>query len=479
MKTQRTNKKIVGNVASFEAHKVVMMGEGVLADDRLREMKDDAIAVSGGGWVSYMSKTQSFLDGVMALLENSGTLNAIIRDKLTLMLAGGLVVSKGRKGVLRVLRKLWEQLTGQEDELQSLNDFLSDINKDSEEVLDVIERGFNDFLSGGNGFFEMIKGEGVEGTGRFFWLNHWDWTKCQIKAEKRDKDGRIVQGRMVGINDDWQKDTKGDNATVVALYPEWTEMDDGTQRSVIHVKDYLRGFKYWGGAEWFAVDKFVELEYRVGLYNVSKLKNGYKPSAIIQLFGSKNATEAKKVVADITNAFTDSGNNSKLFVQVLSDERYKANIQVLEDKSDGNYLELTKLAVQRIVTGTRWAMSMAGVETAGKLGNNQQPRAEYEKVNNMVINPLRKKAIKVIDIVVDNAAEWLEEKAWDEMVFAFGNNSVFSLIDKIDVNAVLSLNERRVMIGAEALDDDGKKEFFNEKQNINANNTNDFAGQGD
>lgn len=466
-------REFVGGSAKSDKSKVmasdvVMLSNGVKEEDRIKEMEDRVIDAKDG-WINYLSKDDSFMDGMLALLENSGTLASVIKQKVVLVVSGGLVVMNGRVGVFRFFDRVKEFISGKDKDVEELNVFLSSVNGDGEDVVEVIAKGVDDFCAMGNGFFEMVKGNdkeliGDEEGGGFFYLNHWDVSKCRIRKEVR-KDGKLVRNRQVGINEDWRADVNGDNAVVVDVYPHWTKMEDGTERSVIHVKEYMRGFKYWGVPEWLAVKKWAELEYRVAAYNVAKFVNGYMPSCIVQFFGSKSKAEAKKVVDDMKKNFTDTGNNSKMFVQVVSDEKYKANVQVIEDKSDGSFMELTGLAVQRIVTGMRWAMVIAGVETSGKLGGNQQVQKEYERVNNMVINPIRERFVKnVVEVLVEEAGVFFKKEKWLNYRIQFGNNSVFSLMDSIKVDDILSLNEKREIIGVRGLSDEEKVEFYNDKK---------------
>lgn len=444
---------------------VLMMGEGVLEEDKIREIRADRVKFQNDKWMTYMSKGADFLDGVLALLENSGTLSAVIRQKCVLLFGGGLTISRGTRGVFSLWKKLLERVGIDDQEVKELDEFLGDINLEEESLIEVGAKGMNDFMALGNGLYEMVRGK--DNDGKFFYLNHWDASKVRILPEKT-KGGKITRNRQVGLNEDWASDEQGKNATKVTVYPHWIKMDDGTERSVIHVKDYMRGFKYWGVPSWWSVKRWVELEYRVAAYNVFKFVNGYMPSAIVQFFGAKNKTEAQSIVDRAKKAFTDTGNNSKIFFQVLSDEKYKANVQVIADKNEGSFMELTKLAVQRVVTGLEWAMSIVGVETSGKLGNNQQVKREYERVNNMVIEPMRDMFLKkVVNVVVSEAAEYLEKKGWQEFVVGFGNNSIYSLQDSIDVNSVAGLNEKRRMLGLNEFNEDEKNEFFNEKSKMN------------
>lgn len=440
----------------------VMLGEDYLVDDRIREMDEKTLDVQKDKWVPFMTKGLSFLNGLLALLENSSTLRSIIRQKCTLVFSGGFLISKGSMGLFAMLKKALGIVDPKDKVVVEINDFLKDINLDSESVVDVGKKVLDNFLSFGNGFVEMVRGSDEEGS--FFYVNHWDVTKCMIKVE-RVKGNKIIRPRAVGYNDYWSTDVSGSKATEVYVYPKWKKMDDGTERSIIHLKDYAAGYKYWGAPYWLPVKRFVELEYRTVLHNVFKMVNGYFPSSLIQFFGAKTPDEGKEIIRKAKQAFTGPGNNAKIFFQVLSDERYKAHVQLLEDKSEGSFLELIKLSVQMIVTGLGWSTSVIGVETSGKLGNNQQVKLEFERVNNMSVNPLREyMASKFLSVVLAEASYFLDKK-WNGYNVSFGNSSIYSLQTEVDVNQVLSVPERRELLGFDKVPDDD--------QFLNQNNSTD------
>ena len=74
-----------------------------------------------------------------------------------------------------------------------------------------------------------------------------------------------------------------------------------------------------------------------------------------------------------------------MVVQILRDEKLKANWIPMTKEQDGEFLELQQAASEKIVTACGWSAALAGISTAGKLGSNQEIRSETEKVQNTVI----------------------------------------------------------------------------------------------
>jgi hypothetical protein len=172
--------------------------------------------------------------------------------------------------------------------------------------------------------------------------------------------------------------------------------------------------------------------------------------------------------------FTDTNNNAKMFVQVLRSEKLKANVQILKDESEGNYLELTKVASQALVTSSRWTMSLAGVATSGKLGTNQQMVQEHQMVQGTVIRPARRTILnRIINPFISIAAEH-GNKGFSDLHVAFSDLSLISFVARIDPERNLTMNEKRAMLGMDAVDDETREQIMEE----NSNNQNSNNGTG-
>ena len=172
--------------------------------------------------------------------------------------------------------------------------------------------------------------------------------------------------------------------------------------------------------------------------------------------------EAKKLVKNVEDTFTDTGKNSKMLIQVLTDEKYKLDATILEDTSDGNYMDLSKLASQGVITGNRWTMSLAGFATGGKLGTNQQIRDEFEFVTNTVIKPGRRTITeKIINPFISENAK--QNPKLKNIMLSIANMNPISLSSKLDPTKVLSTNEQREILGYDKLDEEAEKKLNGEQ----------------
>ena len=340
-------------------------------------------------WVLFFEEKQSFLKGLMAYVNNSHTLRNTLQNKRTMVMGDGFVPIKSEGNpVLQTFRRLIEKISGKESETEQLNDLIASVNIHNETLEAVLDKVVFDFLAFGNAFVELKKVT-IEGVQK---VMMYHVPVYMVALEKMNQQTGKIDN--VGICQDWENlgNYEKEFISVKPTYPKFDE--DGC--SVIHVKNYAVGFSYWGLPEYIAARHWAEIEYRIPKYNISKFKNGFVPSSLIQFYGNMTNEEAQNIIGHVEESFTDTGKNSKMMVQVLRDPKYKADVQLLEDTHDGSYMDLAKLASQALVTANRMTMSTAGFATSGSLGSNQQMLQEIEFVTNTSIKGIRRKLLQEV-----------------------------------------------------------------------------------
>lgn len=410
-------------------------------------------------WVLMFDQKQAFIKNLMSLVHNSTTLGNVLRSKTAFTLGDGFqVVEADSIPILKAIKKLVRKFTGDSKKLEALNDCLGLVNPLGETLEDVSTKLISDYVSFGNCFAEILK---TTDEGKpVVYLYHIPVYKVGI--EKQDNTGLSPN---FGICQDWQNlGSKPENIQIVPIYPNFTT--GAAKRSIIHLKQYAAGFDYWGLPDWISARLWANIEYRIPKYNITKFKNGFVPSAIMQFFGAMNEDEASDLIKGIDATFTDSGKNSKIFAQVLRDESYKADVQILEDKSEGNFLELSKLASQALVTACRWTMSLAGFATSGKLGTNQQIRDEIEFVTNTVVKQIRRPFLqKVINVYIKELNE-VKGGTFKGLQIDITNITPVSVASSLDANKSLLTSEKRELLGYDVLDEEQERKLQQEQQNI-------------
>lgn len=458
---RRNNNKMQAkgkNNKSFSAHAHIDIG--ILPKDQLTEAREEISSAEfvNAQWARFFDRNSSFYCELEQLIKNSPTLSRVLQDQARMILGEGFdVVSSESRPILSFFKKMAQRIFG-DAAAEAVNELIADVNMHNETLSQVMYKLAYDYIAFGNCFVELIKtqkqGEPV------VYINHIPIEQVGVK-----KVNELGVSTHIAVSKYWEKGYSpqvgefSNRAKVLPMYPNFimhkTVHEDVVvehERSAIHIKNYAPAFEYWGLPGWVAARFWAEIEYRIPNYNISKFKNGFMPSAIVQFMGSNSQEEAEELIEEFTEAFTDTGNGSKIMLQVISDERDKAQVQTFEDKSEGNYIELSRLAAQQLVTSLCWTMSLAGHATQGKLGTNQQMRDEIEYVTNMCIKPIRAILLdRAINVYIKTVADHTNESALNNIYLTIANMQPISFASQIDVNANLTTNEKRKAIGYDAL----------------------------
>ena len=414
----------------------------VIPTDLYLEPTQRELELTTDQYVPFLNNSNNLLDEITSILNTSPTNRGIIQQKTTLSVGDGFLVKKGSQNTLLAALKKAVQFIVGGDELQALNEYINKVNPEGESLQQLSWKLFFDFWTYGNAFVEVIKIK--TGSMSSYVQRHVPVSKCRPK--KVNRRGEV---EYVGVSNRWEENESNPvEVNDLPMFPNFARVEgfEG-ERSIIHIKSYAPGFFYWGVPDWVSAFLWGEMEYRIPKYNQSKFSNGYTPSAIVSFFGQMSQQEAQGLVDNFVDKFTNTGNNSKMFVQVLSDETMKADVQLLKDDSEGNFMQLSELARQNIVTAHRWTMSLSGMQTAGSLGSNQQIRTEFEILQNMVIKPVQKVFLSQwLNPTISDAANFLGLNFRD-VSLAFKSSTPISFLGDLDVKTVLTIDEQREILG--------------------------------
>jgi phage portal protein BeeE len=223
--------------------------------------------------------------------------------------------------------------------------------------------------------------------------------------------------------------------------------------SILYVKEYTPEHRYYGLPDYVGALNWIDISYRIPKFNLDRFDNGFMPSAVVDLFGdAPEGMTAEQYIKDVVvPKFTGEGNNSKILFQMLDDETQKTNVQLFDNVKDGDFTVLQELADQNIISAHRWHPALSGIKSAGQLGNNQEIRNAFEIVKNTVIRGYQMKLNKAFDMM-------LEEAGFGDIKVSVHTKSPVSFIGDIDINSVLTTNEKREMLGLPPLEENEQTE---------------------
>lgn len=417
-------------------------------EDIFREPTKEELDYSVFEYVPFSTYDFCRLDKLQAICNNSPTTSGIVQQKVNYFCGDGFYAvpasSMSMLASLRMQKRELEEI--EQQQLESLNDFLTEVTPEGENIEEVFQKLSTDFFSFGNAFCEIqrIKVRGV----KKYYIRPLPITWCRPKKANSTEMYPTHIGVCSDFEDNYDLTPPKSIVKELPIFPNF-EVIDGVEKSIVHLKKYEPTLVYWGVPDWTSAKIWAEIEYRIQKFNQSKFENGFTPSAIISLFGSANPEEARTVVNAMKDCFTGTGNNSKMFIQALRDPTYKSDIQVLDSSSEGEFMSLQKLAQESIISAHRWSVSLTGLRTSGSLGSNQQIRSEFDIVYSTVIRPVQRLFLtKFLNPVIQDAGEFLGQN-WTNIALDISKPMPVSFAGDIPVEQVLNRNEMRAELGLE------------------------------
>jgi len=234
--------------------------------------------------------------------------------------------------------------------------FLESCNFEEERFHDVLDRVEHDWLTTGNGWFEMI----TDRRGSFLWINHLDSTKCRLAKN----------GKEVYLHPDWSKYTgrSDKNKQALPLFPNWTAGNTqgvATIRTVYHLKSYEPEFVNYGIPYWIAGKDAIQIDLKTNRWNLARLVNAFKISGIM-FVPVKDKNESAQVLQRLKRDHTGDMNQEKLMVvtKARATENEKADqVQLIESNKEdrGSWLELHNMGLGDILVAHSWYRALTSL----------------------------------------------------------------------------------------------------------------------
>tara|TARA_R110000803_G_scaffold137211_3_gene204197 strand:+ start:73 stop:1374 length:1302 start_codon:yes stop_codon:yes gene_type:complete len=253
---------------------------------------------------------------------------------------------------------------------ENLDEYLKDVNADGESLDDVIRKVVDDYWTMGNAYLEIVIGEGYVN------LYHHDATTGRVSKE----------GNKILFHPDWADVNRSeDKIKSLELYPNFRKGKKNIKRSVIHFSDYESTYYYYGLPDYVAALDHIKISAQIGKYNLTRFKNGFMPSAIIELGADMSEEEAQIFIDEAREKLTGENNNSKILFIAKNGEEAASNVQIISDTADGSFMELQTITNDNIISAHRWNPALSGIQVAGSLGNNQQILTIYDIIMSTVV----------------------------------------------------------------------------------------------
>ncbi len=251
-----------------------------------------------------------------------------------------------------------------------LSSFVERVNPMGESLRQVLSRVFFDRMLFANAFLEVVRTPDHSSIA----LYHHDASSCRVA--KSDA-GAII------MHHDWRQFRPAE-ARQLPLYPRFEAMEDGTERSIIHFKDYEPMFRHYGVPSYIAGLNVSAIAYKTDKWNISRLDNSFQMSGVMLLDNTVDSeAEAEQVIRAAEERFGGRP-GQVLFVIKDGSENDNSRFIPISSNNDGDWEGLHDQASADIVVAHSWFRALSGLDYTSGF-SAERILYEYEVALNTII----------------------------------------------------------------------------------------------
>lgn len=250
-----------------------------------------------------------------------------------------------------------------------LNSLIERVNGDGESLRQLLNKIAFDKVLFANAFVEVVTDDRRSSLA----LYHHDASKCRVARDSKH----------ILIHHDWSV-FKSDEAKSLPLYPNFESFEDGTQRAMLHYKDYEPMFQHYGVPPYIAGLGVSAIVYKTDRWNISRLDNSFQMSGVMLLDDAVNSEqEASRIINAAEQRFGGKP-GQVLFVVKDGSETDNSRFIPITSSSDGDWATLHDQANEDIVIAHSWFQSLSGMDYSTGF-STERILQEYEIALNTII----------------------------------------------------------------------------------------------
>ncbi len=250
-----------------------------------------------------------------------------------------------------------------------LSAFVERANGDGESLRQVISRIAFDKMLFANAFLEVVRDTKHTTLALF----HQDASRCRVAKDSKH----------ILIHPDWTC-FKLNEAKCLPIYPNFEVQDDGSERSIIHYKDYEPMFVHYGVPSYIAGLNVSAIAYKTDKWNISRLDNSFQMSGVMLLDDAVSSEEEAEQIIHSAEQKFGGRPGQVLFVVKDGSDSDNSRFIPLTSSSDGDWESLHTQANTDIVVAHSWFRSLSGIDYSTGF-SSERILHEYEVALNTVI----------------------------------------------------------------------------------------------
>ena len=212
------------------------------------------------------------------------------------------------------------------------------------------------------------------------------------------------RGQIPGyyVSDEWSEQYRYGQAPIddmpyLPCFNPNTNVEEPKQ--VLVYNPYRPGQKYYPLPDYVGALRVIDLDTEVDNFHINNIQNGLAPSLMVTTFTNANEEEREAIERMLQLQYSGTSNAGNLmYIDVDSPENAPKVEPINQNTSDGYYVTINDMVIQRILTGHRITSPMIlGIKTPGQLGGRDEVTDAYLLLVNTVIRPYQQDILQVFE----------------------------------------------------------------------------------
>lgn len=383
-------------------------------DDEVRDLDEVINLYSKYPFIPFFEGADATLRFYAKMRKLSPTHSAIIESLITFVLGGLLTVVKRKDEGFSDFDNDDEEVTREQWDayIEFIQSWIS-----GKDLLNKMKKAYDGYKTWGNAFLEVVLTQ-VAGE-KFAKLYVHDADRCRYMITLPNED------RLIGVAPIWTDYHLQKNPPrILPVYPNLGEFEDGTIRTIIHLKNPTIEREWYGEPDSVGCVFFQYLEYQLGAYTVEGYGNRWIAKIFFETFGDDedNITNSNFDKA-LMDTFTQSGNNRKSVMHRNAPEDAKeTRVHEFKPNTDEKFHQaMASIAENQILKVHNWNSLLLGVKISGSLGNGTEFRQVFNRKWYTKIKPEQSIILAPFRQAIGLVEEYLGYENSDELTIGLGN----------------------------------------------------------
>lgn len=370
-------------------------------------------------YIPFMGQGDAMLYFLQHLRMLSPTHSGIITSIRDFVLGGELEVIMKASKRPGFVRRAEQEIETNISQFNEYIDYLEAKGLTGTQLMQVLERAYDNYKTYGNAFIELVIARTDGQTGAQLHVHDMDQVRYYATLPG--------QQRMLMVSPKWTEEFLIRHAPqFVPLYPNFIEDEFGATRTMLHIKNVLTTYDWYGMPDWLGGLYFAYNELQLGEYSTAGYANDWIGKLLIEFEADADLQEGEETdsidmptsedmtfVRQMERVFTNKGNGEKQSVlwrrrPIGADPTFVHEFKI--ETNEKFHQATTEIDEGQLFKAHNWHPSLM-IAISGKLGTTNEIKELIQYKQETVVRRIQNKLMQGLNVLLDEVATFDNQPA--------------------------------------------------------------------